>query len=463
MKIKAIVTAVAATALGTTAFAAGSMNDQVNQGGGIVNVRIDAAYSAQMLDNQTLTGNAVNILKSRASGDLAPNAIYIGGKGELYFSYAHAGSLPSASAAIYGQNAGTGGSYVGSKTIGSGAVAGSAKNGSTTAINLPYADVAFTSTIGKWVTGFADFQVNNQSTSDVVMPNAYFMVGNLTESPFYFVGGKKVVDFGNFDSVTNFMPTLTRAYFMEYGGQVAVGFSKNGLNLTASLLDGKGASNLNSYSSSDNQVNDFALNALYNGMFGNIGYHAGAGYTNATGFLNDSGNMIGAFDLNAGVKFQGLSVNGEFLMTAGGVHSMATNSAYSNSVNYATTGNNASLGLNDSAGWRAFGFNALAALIPFGDQNAADYNGSSSSSVKAWSLDGSYTLPVAGKDMVPYLSYSQASQDSDNDIYQFEVGTRYNIIDTIWLGAAYNYTSGKSAGTSIGKFNSVLVDATAYF
>ncbi|GGG03870.1 LbtU family siderophore porin [Cysteiniphilum litorale] len=434
MKLKMIVAAVAATA-SASAFAAGSMNDQVQNGGGIVNVRTDASYSQQVLNNQQVTGSVLDILNARKSGDLAPNAIYIGGKGEIYGVYGNvSGNTPL--------------SYVpGTLTAGY-----NYGNNSATNVKMPCADLAFTSTIGDWVTGFADVQVTNVGSSNVTLPNAYFILGNLSKSPFYFVGGKKVVDFGKFDSVTNFMPTLTRAYFMAYGGQVAAGFAQNGINAAVTLMNGLGESMLNSQATSANQVNDFALSASYNGAAGAMSYYAGAGYINATGFTNKDSKMVGALDLNAGVKVQGLAVNGEFLVTTSGVHGMNSTSVVYN----ASTTNLPNIPANkvaDSTGYSAFGFNALPALIGF----------DSGSTVKAWSLDSSYTMPVAGKDMVPYVSYSQVAQNSDNNLYQFEVGTRYNVVDTVWIGGSYNYMSGKSYGEKIGRFNTVMLDATVYF
>ncbi|MDA0911154.1 MAG: LbtU family siderophore porin [Proteobacteria bacterium] len=427
MKLKIIVAAVAATA-SASAFAAGSMNDQVQNGGGIVNVRTDANYSQQMLNNQQVTGSVLDILNARKSGDLAPNAIYIGGKGEIYANY---------------QNT-------------SGSPASNPRNNSASEIKMPYADLAFTSTIGDWVTGFADVQVTNAASSNVTLPNAYFVVGNLAKSPFYAFGGKKVVEFGKFDSVTNFMPTLTRAYFMAYGGQVGAGFSMNGINATATLMNGKGESLMNSQASSAQQINNFALNASYNGKAGNLGYYAGAGYANATGFSKNASvygsgadnKMVGALDFNAGVMIQGLAVNGEFLVTTSGVKG-------TNSTALGVTGaaKGTATSTIDSVGSTAFGINALPVLKNF----------NSGSTVKAWSLDSSYTMPVAGKDMVPYVSYSQVAQNSDNNLYQFEVGTRYNVVDTIWIGGSYNYMSGKSAGSSVGKYNTLMLDATVYF
>lgn len=432
MKLKMIVAAVAATA-SASAFAAGSMNDQVQNGGGIVNVRTDASYSQQMLNNQQVTGSVLDILNARKSGDLAANAIYIGGKGEIYANYQNTSGVTSG---VHPSGA-------------------TGNNNSSSEVKMPYADLAFTSTIGDWVTGFADVQVTNAASSNVTLPSAYFVVGNLAKSPFYAFGGKKVVEFGKFDSVTNFMPTLTRAYFMAYGGQVGAGFAMNGINATATLMNGKGESLMNSQASNAQQINNFALNASYNGKAGNLGYYAGAGYVNATGFSEDKAGMknkmVGALDFNAGVMIQGLAVNGEFLVTTSGVSGMNETSVYGN----ATGDHNTATGAHnkDTAGITAFGFNALPVLVSF----------DSGSTVKAWSLDSSYTMPVAGKDMVPYVSYSQVAQNSDNNLYQFEVGTRYNVVDTVWIGGSYNYMSGKSAGTNVGKYNTLMLDATVYF
>ncbi len=425
MKLKMIVAAVAATA-SASAFAAGSMNDQVQNGGGIVNVRTDAQYAQQMLNNQQVTGSVLNILNARQSGDLASNAIYIGGKGEIYAQYQNTSSAPNSN------------------------------NNSKTEIKMPYADLAFTSTIGDWVSGFADIQVNNAASSSVILPSAYFIFGNLSKSPFYAFGGKKVVEFGKFDSVTNFMPTLTRAYFMAYGGQVGAGFTMNGLDVVATLMNGKGTAMMNSQASSAQQINDFAINASYNGKAGNLGYYAGAGYINATGFSGNptgaNNKMVGALDFNAGFNIQGLAVNGEFLVTTSGVHGMNKTAFGSNTIPGVASH-------PDTAGATAFAINALPTLITFGGTTA----GASNCTVKAWSLDSSYTIPVAGKDMVPYVSYSQVAQNSDNNLYQLELGTRYNIVDTVWLGGSYNYMSGKSTGTKVGSFNTIMLDATVYF
>lgn len=431
MKLRMIVAAVAATA-SASAFAEGSMNNQVQNGGGVVNVCTDASYSQKILKNQKVTGSVLDILNARNSGDLAPNALYIGGKGEIYAQDKNTSGLPVTNP----------------------------RNNNASEIKIPYTGLAFTSTIGDWVTGFSDVQVSNVASSNVTLPKAFFVVGNLAKSPFYVFGGKKVVEFGKFDSVTHFMPTLTRAYFMAYGSQVGAGFSMNGINATATLLNGKGGALMNSQASSAQQINNFAGNASYNGKVGNLGYYAGAGYVNSTGFSADktgmNNKMVGAFDVNAGVTIQGLAVNGEFLVTTSGVKGMNQTAVSANAINASAPGTIGGNAKNaESAGLTAFGFNALPAFAVFGTDSIA--------TVKAWSVDLSYTTPVAGKDIVPYVSYSQVAQNSGNNLYQFEVGTRYNLVDTVWLGGSYHYMSGKSAGTSVGKYNTLMLDATVYF
>ena len=279
----------------------------------------------------------------------------------------------------------------------------------------------------------------------------------MDKTPVYGFAGKKVVEFGDFSSASNFMPTLTRAYFMAYGVQAGVGYADHGVNAVFTVMNCNGKYLLNSKASGANQLNNFALSATYSNDLHDVAYHAGAGYINATGFsrnkdaTTNSSAMVGAFDINAGMEVHGLSVNGEMLMTIQGVQGMNDASVYHNAGHATVTGTSEVAG--DIAGYKAFAFNALPALVNF----------NSGSTVKAWNLDSSYTIPFAGKDMVPYLSYSHVVQNADNNLYQIEVGSRYNVFDAVWVGGSYNYTSGKSSGINVGKFNKVMLNASVYF
>lgn len=436
MKLKMIVAAVAVT-VSTGAFAKGSMHQQVQerQQNGSLSFATDSELSYQMLNNQEVTGSALKILHARQSGEITPNVINIGGKGEVYAVYRKVDS--KSNSAVYPSNEGS----------------------STTAIKFPFFDLSFTGAVSDWTSAYIDLRASDVSSSDIKLPHVYFVIGNLDKAPVYGFAGKKVVEFGDFSSANNFMPTLTRAYFMAYGAQAGVGYADHGVNAVFTVMNGNGKYLLNSKASSANQLNNFALSATYNNDLHDVAYHAGAGYINATGFSrkatnNNSGStMVGAFDINAGMEVHGLAVNGEMLMTIQGVHGMNDASVYCNADHDTspTTLNTHLAG--DMAGYKAFAFNALPALVNF----------NSGSTVKAWSLDSSYTMPFAGKDMVPYLSYNHVVQNADNNLYQIEVGSRYNVVDAVWVGGSYNYTSGKSSGTNVGKFNTVMLNASVYF
>lgn len=436
MKLKMIVATVAVT-VSAGAFAKGSMHQQVQeyQQNGSLSFATDSELSYQMLNNQEVTGSALKILHARQSGEITPNVINIGGKGEMYAVYRKVDSKPSTlTTAVYP----------------------SADGSSTTAIKFPFFDLSFTGAVGDWTSAYIDLRASDVSSSDIKLPHVYFVIGNLDKAPVYGFAGKKVVEFGDFSSANNFMPTLTRAYFMAYGAQAGVGYADHGVNAVFTVMNGNGKYLLNSKASSANQLNNFALSATYNNDLHDVAYHAGAGYINATGFsrktdVDDNGSaMVGAFDINAGMEVHGLAVNGEMLMTIQGVHGMNSSSVYQNKYGNGSAPSNQG---NDTAGYKAFAFNALPALVDF----------NSGSTVKAWSLDSSYTMPFAGKDMVPYLSYSHVVQNADNNLYQIEVGSRYNVVDAVWVGGSYNYTSGKSSGTNVGKFNTVMLNASVYF
>lgn len=432
MKLKAIVAALAATTLATTAMAAEqttttttttTMNAQVQQQNqAFSGLKSNPAFSQQMLNTQNVMNNQLKLLQDRQNGSLAADSVYVGGSAEMYANW----RLPNGVA------------------------------NSQTSVQMPYTNLYVASTIGEWVTGYAQLQAqllgqydpttgDTTGSSDVTMPNAYFVVGNLDKAPVYFFGGKSVVNFGQFNQVTNFTPTVTRALFMQYGGNVGAGFTMDGLNLTGTLMNGDGLAMMNAGASSAQQLNAFSLNANYNFDLGNgNSAYVGAGYTNATGFENNSGKMVGAADLNAGLNVAGLGLYGEFVMTTDGVSG-------TNTTTSATTTN---------GGANAFGIaNPIYANLIADTVTAFD----SGATVKAWSLQADYTFALAGKDMVPYVSYSQAAQNNENNVYLAEVGTRYNIVDSIWVGGSYTYAGAKNGGDKQPNSNNFMIDGTVYF
>lgn len=447
MKLK-MITMLVATSLSASAFAASSMEEQVvsSDSSNTINLRNHSDYSRKMLSSQKVTNKTSEILNAR----LAKNSVYVGGRGEVYLSYA---TTSGAKATNIVDLAGTSDMR-------------DTNNRSNTSLEMPYFDLGVTATIGDMVTGFFDLQSNTSSTSSSVsLPNAYIVIGDLEKSPMYGFLGKKVVDFGNFSSVNNFMPTLTRSYFMSYGQQIGFGYTHDGVEFTATFMNGNGKGMMNSQASNANQLNNMAANLSYHSKSEIVGYYAGVGYANATGFSNnfaaDKNAMVGAVDMNAGMNVGSLQFNGEFVMTTSGVKSMNRTSPYA-SVDgsalreYLNAQNPSSANIKaDTVGINAFGINALPIMLVFGT--------GSTSTVKAWSLNTSYSMPVSGKHMTPYFSYSQVAQNGDNTIYQFEAGTRYEVTSGMWLGASYNYMSGTALEQGMGSYNTVMLNTGIYF
>lgn len=413
MKSKMIYSAVliglASVAGAETVTTTTTMSQQVqNTSNGFSGLKSNATYSESMLNNQSVVGHQLNLLQYRQNGQLSDNAIYISGMGEV---------APMWQTPSYGS--------------------------SQTQVALPYFNLAFTSTVGDWVTGYVQLQANDAQTSAVTMPQAYFVVGNLTEMPVYFFGGKSVINFGNFYSPNNLTPTLTRIAFMQYGANIGAGLNYAGFNATASLANGDGTALMNMGATSAQQLNAFALNTSYTGEFGqNNSFYVGAGYTNATGFTNNSGKMVGAFDLNTGLTVAGLNLTAEYLITEQGVSGINTSSGSDANVN----------------GHNAFAFNYFPLL-----EQVATVASTGGSALMAFSVGADYTLAIQGKDLVPYVSYSQVIHNYYNQVYSLELGTRYNIVDSVWIGAAYNNSQANMDGGAKPTANIFSVDLTAYF
>jgi hypothetical protein len=456
MKLKMIVTTVAAAgmAVAGSVYAAdsASLQTQINQlqaqvnamgnsstkSGGSSFVRTDSEYTMDMLNNQDSTNRELTILQHRKNGSLASNSVYLGGKGEMYTDIQRVGS----------------------------------KN--TSALNMPSANLIFTGTAGKWVTGYLNLQASNPVTLDqqtgkasstassVFLNDVYLTIGNLNASPFYGFGGIKTVDFGNFYNPNTVMPTLTQAFFEAAGGQVGMGYFKdlsngNSLNITTTVMNGGGIATYNSMTSNGNNINDFAVNGTFNGKVAkNMTLHVGAGYINGTGFARTqtaSGGQgrVGAVDANAGImmgnEVQNLKVNAEFVMTTVAVN-----------------------GLNSGSSFLSNGQNLYgASYIIWGPttlQNSFQGNGT----VKALNLNTAYTTPFMGHRIVLFANYDNVLQNSINRLYMVDAGARMETIHNVWVGATYALAGGKmqnlvgaTGTTNLNTSNTILADVTAYF
>ena len=450
VKLKRIVTTVAAAGivLAGSAYAdTASMQKQLDQLQAKVNamsnsagpqtgsrshafVNTNSKYTYDMLNNQDSTNRELTILQHRANGSVKSNAVYLGGKGELYSDYQRVGSNNS------------------------------------TKLHLPSANLIFTGTAGKWVTGYLNLQASNpvtvigsaqsQTTSSVFLNDAYMVFGNLNASSFYGFGGIKTVDFGNFYNPNTIMPTLSQAFFEAAGGQVGAGYYKdlthgNTINATITALNGGGTSSYNTMTSNANNINDYAANATFHGQVTkDMSFHVGGGYINGTGFKSTDNGRVGAINANAGVMMgnpiNNIKLNAETTWTTSGVHGLNVGSSFLSNAQNLYGGEYMIWGQNMS-------------------QAQAGTMFSGGGTVKAFNFNAAYTTNLIKYPTVLFANYDNVLQNSANRLYMVSAGGRMEAVHNVWVGASYALAGGKmdSAATDINTSNTVLADVTAYF
>ena len=167
--------------------------------------RVSETFSHAMLNTQQDTGDPLFMLQAREQGILDDDYIYFGAKVALLDWY-RLNQVPQG-----GENK-----------------------------EFSYAVNAYAaSAISKWFSallGFTLYQDHGDGFN--VTPNTiYLIVGNLSESPFFGYVANSTVMFGNFDIVSNYVPTLTRTYFMQAGGNINLSYHTQDLHLNAVILD----------------------------------------------------------------------------------------------------------------------------------------------------------------------------------------------------------------------------------
>ena len=299
-------------------------------------------------------------------------------------------------------------------------------------INNYYMEYYFLSTLGEWTSVFGSVSVSTTNGDWDVSPGGiYFMLGNLEKSPFYGYAALSTVNYGNFDIVGNFLPTMTRLFFMQTGGNLNLSYNKDGLQTNFVFLGPTNNNFLqvsNAYAGNTNL--GFTVNAKYIYDLESVGnyWYAGAAYSNLTGFSNSNNDSVGAVDFNFGMNIDKLEFINEFVFTDSGVSKVTSNSSLSTLSN-----------------------NFFISSIPSSITNNNLF--SSGGNVFSWSSQVDYTVDLYNKSLVPYVSYSQIQQTSVNYSAMIDTGFRYNAFADAWMGAGYSYINANSQESSNTKDN----------
>ena len=374
-----------------------------------------------MLANSTSFTNELNILD--AKNRLIPYTLYLGG---------------------YGQG---GGVFVNASQVTffySNDLTYKSRNN----ISLDRAALAFIANVNPWAavyleTGATD--IGQKYTSPLTLNQSYLLLGD-EEFPLYGFAGYKNIDFGQFSTVNIFAQPITR---WDYAGTALTaggGYRCNGFNLTLSALEGGtqgvedyyGAGlwrvhNYPNYYTTKNQVNNFAINASYSAHAADINWTIGAGYIRGL-WLGSPANFfdnsnIGAWDVNAQMQFQHVTLLAEF------VESTPNNGSFGN----------------------------FTPIIP------------GSANLKTWDIGASYTW---NDFILPHESMFSADysgvigNNSFATVTQLVLGVRNNVCNYLWAGFEYVFEDQNSNQDAIrsGLFyrahdtvQVIRLDATASF
>lgn len=178
------------------------------------------------------------------------------------------------------------------------------------------------STLGEWTSIFASLNTYAIDGQWSATPGGvYFILGNLNKLPVYTYAALSTVNFGNFDETTNFIPTLTRTYFMQSGVMLTCHIIKMAYKLILFLASPKSSLLQVANAYNGNAKLGFSVNMKYTKDLQNVGdyWYLGAAYSNVSGFTNEHNDNIGVADFNFGMNINKFEFINEFVFTDKGV------------------------------------------------------------------------------------------------------------------------------------------------
>ncbi len=137
--------------------------------------------------------------------------------------------------------------------------------------------------------------------------------------------------YGNFDIVSNYVPTLTRLYFMQSGSNANISYHMANLHFNAVLLDANADSYFGIANAASKSGVGFSLNSKYIYQMENAGEYQffGFAYSNASGFERNNSGNVGALDINYGLSISDINFESVAILTNKGVSGVNGSSSVS--------------------------------------------------------------------------------------------------------------------------------------
>lgn len=200
---------------------------------------------------------------------------------------------------------------------------------SATDARLLHANAGMAAHVTPWINVYGEllfsdvFSFPDFKQGSLQVRQAYAVLGDLQASPWYLFLGKKNVPFGDMGTLLPFSQSVVWHYFGALHEGIGVGYSTQGLNLTLMGING-GRGIRAADSEARGQMNNFAVNAIWQGGDEHIGWRLGAGYllgtiydvTEAEHINPDAfGPYNNAWDVNAQIHLGALVFSGEIAAT----------------------------------------------------------------------------------------------------------------------------------------------------
>jgi cell division protein FtsB len=285
-------------------------------------VKFDSSFAYDFLDPTTnINQKQLMLLNAKKSGELADNSVSLQGGVTAIANY-QSSNEPN----LFG--------YLMRHPT-----ANNQRGKTVSEATIHSAQLGFNATMGDSITASAELLFDPEQSfgagtntalgrNQVQVRRAYVLFGNLDKSPVYASLGKMAIPFGLTDTVSPFTASTVWHAFggLANGGQI--GYSKNGLNLTAMAVQGgaqfRAANSPVEGTSVPSKLNNFALDVNYEfGFDSNSSLLLGASYQKGSAYcqsfpithFSPCAEANGAYDIYARWMNESWTLKGEFAST----------------------------------------------------------------------------------------------------------------------------------------------------
>jgi hypothetical protein len=266
-------------------------------------VRTNSGYTYKMSSPYGTYNKPLYALQSRQNKELVDHSIYAGFWGQASFRWTDSNQAGASAFST---------------------LRGNTKQ-SASRFAVGYASLSFTANVGDWIATFTDLVYSPEDFEGVSAQRVQLTLGNLDKSPIYASIGKGYIPYGCQDSLNQINRSFFSLVFLPAAQSMTLGYFKNGFDVTVSAARSS-TDNSNSgfgrVRSDKTNIDSFVINSRYAGECDACDWFVGAGYNNNSPFNFERPTELivqgknAAWDLNAGVTWEKLTFQAEYLFAS---------------------------------------------------------------------------------------------------------------------------------------------------